>query len=64
MRTRHTLIASALAAIFRGVVMPALAEARGGTEAMPDENMGVSRTGHGASGGMGATFYKPRSITR
>jgi hypothetical protein len=50
MRIRHTLIAAALAAILGGLVVPALAEAPGGSPSMP--GMGMGHTGQGMSGGM------------
>lgn len=53
MRIRHTLIAAALAAVLGGLVVPALAEAPGGSPAMPDQGMGMGHMGHGMmSGGM------------
>jgi hypothetical protein len=53
MRIRHTLIAAALAAVLGGLIVPALAEAPGGSQTMPDQDMGMGRMGHGMmSGGM------------
>src|ERR1700759_2500988 len=49
MKTRQTLIAAPLVALLGGLVVPALAEAPGGSPAMPGQGMG--RMGHG-SGGM------------
>ncbi len=52
MRMRHGLIAAALAAAVGGVVVPALAEAHGGAQTMPDQNTGMGRTNHETLGGM------------
>lgn len=52
MRMRHALIAAALAAAVGGMVVPALGEAPGGPQTMPDQNMGMSRMRHGMPGGM------------
>jgi hypothetical protein len=53
MRIRHTLIATALAAGLGGLIVPALAEAPGGSQTTPDQGMGTGRMGHGMmSGGM------------
>lgn len=49
MKTRHTLIAAALVALLGGLIVPAFADAPGGSPTMPDQGMG--RMGHG-SGGM------------
>lgn len=47
MRIRHTLIAAALATVLGGLIVPALAEAPGGSQTMPDQDMGMGRMGHG-----------------
>jgi hypothetical protein len=52
MKTRHTLIAAALAAVLGGLVVPALAEAPGGSQMMSNRDMGTGHTGQGMSGGM------------
>jgi hypothetical protein len=50
--TRHTLIAAALAAVLGALIVPALAEAPGGSQTMPGHAMGTGRVGHRMSGGM------------
>jgi hypothetical protein len=52
MKTRRTLIAAALAALFGGLIVPALAETSGATPTMPGQDLGTGRMGHGMSGGM------------
>ena len=52
MSTRHTLIAAALAAVLGVLIVPALAEAPGGSQTMPGHAMGMGRMGHPMSGGM------------
>jgi hypothetical protein len=50
--TRHTLIAAALAAVLGALIVPALAEAPGGSQTMPAHAMGTGRVGHRMSDGM------------
>jgi hypothetical protein len=50
--TRHTLIAAALAAVLGALMVPALAEAPGEWQTMPDDAMGMGPMGHRSSGGM------------
>jgi hypothetical protein len=52
MKTRHTLIAAAMAALLGGLTVPVLAETSGGSQTMPGHDMGTARMGHGMSGGM------------
>ena len=52
MKTRHTLIAAALAAILGGLVVPALAEAPGGSQMIPNRDMATGHRDQGMSGGM------------
>ena len=52
MKTRHTLIAAAMAALLGGLIVPALAETSGGSQTTPGQDMGMGRMGHGMSGGM------------
>lgn len=52
MSIQHTLIAAALAAILGGLIVPALAEAPGGSQMMPNRDMGTDHRGLGVSGGM------------
>jgi len=50
--TRHTLIAAALAVVLGALIVPALADAPGGSQTMPGHAMGMGRMGHRLSGGM------------
>jgi hypothetical protein len=50
--TRHTLIAAALAAVLGALIVPALAEAPGGSQMMPGHGMGTGRMADRMSGGM------------
>ena len=53
MKTRHSLIAAALAAVLGALIVPALAQAPGGPRKMPDRSMGTADMGGGMmSGGM------------
>ena len=53
MRIRHTVIAAALAAVLGGLIVPALAEVPGGSQAMPGRVIGMGHMAHGmTSGGM------------
>lgn len=50
MKTRHTLIGAAIAALLGGLIVPALAETSGGSQTMPRQ--GTGSMGNGRSGGM------------
>jgi hypothetical protein len=53
MKTRHSLIAAALAAVIGALIVPALAQGPGGPKKMPDRSMGTADMGGGMmSGGM------------
>ena len=43
MKTRHTLIAAAMAALLGGLIVPALAETSGGPQTMPEHDMATGR---------------------
>ena len=51
MKTRHTLIAAAVAAVLGGLVVPARAEPPGGSQMMPNRDMGMGHREQGMSGG-------------
>lgn len=51
MRIRHTVIAAALAAVLGGLIVPALAEMPGGSQAMPGRDIGMGHMGHGMTSG-------------
>ena len=53
MSIRHTLIGATLAAVLGGLLVPALAEAPGGSQTMPGKARGMGRMGNGMmAGGM------------
>jgi hypothetical protein len=53
MRLQHSLTAAVLAAALGTLIVPALAQAPGGWQAMPDRGMDMGSTKHGRmSGGM------------
>jgi hypothetical protein len=47
MNTRYTLTLTMLASLLAALIAPALAEAPARSQAMPDQGMGMGRTGHG-----------------
>ncbi len=52
MSIQHSLAAAALAAVLSGLILPALAQAPGSMNAMPDQGMGTSRMGQDMGRGM------------
>ncbi len=52
MTIQHPLAAAALAAVLGGLILPALAQAPGGMDGMPDRGMGTGRMGQGTGHGM------------
>jgi hypothetical protein len=53
MKTRHSLIAAALAAVLGALIVPALAQGPGSPQTTPDRSMGTGDMGDGMmSGGM------------
>lgn len=52
MSIQHSLVVAALAAVLGGLIVPALAQAPGATDGMPDRGMGTGRMEQGMGHGM------------